>query len=68
MSLAIKGTGDPKLMVHGVLEAVTTTEVRLFVGILALRASYESCGEVDRLLHQLEAITIEPLSPTAKTL
>jgi biopolymer transport protein ExbB len=63
--IAIHGTGDPKLMADGVSEALITTEFGLFVGIPALGAYHYLRGKVDRLLHEMEAITIELLSSTA---
>jgi biopolymer transport protein ExbB len=63
--IAMQGTGDPKLMADGVSEALITTEFGLFVGIPALGAYHYLRGKVDRLLHEMEAITIELLSATA---
>jgi biopolymer transport protein ExbB len=63
--IAVQGTGDPKLMADGVSEALITTEFGLFVGIPALGAYHYLRGKVDRLLHEMEAITIELLSATA---
>jgi biopolymer transport protein ExbB len=60
--IAVQGTGDPKLMADGVSEALITTEFGLFVGIPALGAYHYLRGKVDRLLHEMEAITIELLS------
>lgn len=60
--IAVQGTGDPKLMADGVSEALITTEFGLFVGIPALAAYHYLRGKVDRLLHEMEAITIELLS------
>jgi biopolymer transport protein ExbB len=62
--IAVQGTGDPKLMADGVSEALITTEFGLFVGIPALGAYHYLRGKVDRLLHEMEAITIELLSAT----
>jgi biopolymer transport protein ExbB len=62
--IAVQGTGDPKLMADGVSEALITTEFGLFVGIPALGAYHYLRGKVDRLLHEMEAITIELLSTT----
>jgi biopolymer transport protein ExbB len=63
--ISIQGTGDPKLMADGVSEALITTEFGLFVGIPALGAYHHLRGKVDRLLHEMEAITIELLSAPA---
>jgi biopolymer transport protein ExbB len=63
--IAAQGTGDPKLMADGVSEALITTEFGLFVGIPALGAYHYLRGKVDRLLHQMEAITIDLLSSSA---
>jgi biopolymer transport protein ExbB len=63
--IAVQGTGDPKLMADGVSEALITTEFGLFVGIPALGAYHYLRGKVDRLLHEMEAITIELLSAAA---
>jgi len=63
--IAVQGTGDPKLMADGVSEALITTEFGLFVGIPALGAYHYLRGKVDRLLHEMEAITIELLSTPA---
>jgi biopolymer transport protein ExbB len=63
--IAVQGTGDPKLMADGVSEALITTEFGLFVGIPALGAYHYLRGKVDRLLHEMEAITIELLGATA---
>jgi biopolymer transport protein ExbB len=63
--IAVQGTGDPKLMADGVSEALITTEFGLFVGIPALGAYHYLRGKVDRLLHEMEAITIDLLSSTA---
>jgi biopolymer transport protein ExbB len=63
--IAVQGTGDPKLMADGVSEALITTEFGLFVGIPALGAYHYLRGKVDRLLHEMEAITIEMLSAPA---
>jgi len=63
--IAVQGTGDPKLMADGVSEALITTEFGLFVGIPALGAYHYLRGKVDRLLHEMEAITIELLSASA---
>ncbi len=63
--IAAQGTGDPKLMADGVSEALITTEFGLFVGIPALGAYHYLRGKVDRLLHEMEAITIEMLSAPA---
>jgi biopolymer transport protein ExbB len=63
--IAVQGTGDPKLMADGVSEALITTEFGLFVGIPTLGAYHYLRGKVDRLLHEMEAITIELLSTTA---
>jgi biopolymer transport protein ExbB len=63
--IAVQGTGDPKLMADGVSEALITTEFGLFVGIPALGAYHYLRGKVDRLLHEMEAITIELLSMPA---
>jgi biopolymer transport protein ExbB len=60
--IAVQGTGDPKLMADGVSEALITTEFGLFVGIPALGAYHYLRGKVDRLVHEMEAITIELLS------
>lgn len=60
--IAVQGTGDPKLMADGVSEALITTEFGLFVGIPALAAYHYLRGKVDRLLHEMEAITIDLLS------
>ncbi|MGH8070754.1 MAG: MotA/TolQ/ExbB proton channel family protein [Candidatus Entotheonellia bacterium] len=62
--IAVQGTGDPKLMADGVSEALITTEFGLFVGIPALGVYHYLRGKVDRLLHEMEAITIELLSAT----
>jgi biopolymer transport protein ExbB len=62
--IAVQGTGDPKLMADGVSEALITTEFGLFIGIPALGAYHYLRGKVDRLLHEMEAITIELLSAT----
>jgi biopolymer transport protein ExbB len=62
--IAVQGTGDPKLMADGVSEALITTEFGLFVGIPALGAYHYLRGKVDRLLHEMEAITIDLLSST----
>ena len=62
--IAVQGTGDPKLMADGVSEALITTEFGLFVGIPALGAYHYLRGKVDRLLHEMEAITLELLSTT----
>jgi biopolymer transport protein ExbB len=63
--IAVQGTGDPKLMADGVSEALITTEFGLFVGIPAFGAYHYLRGKVDRLLHEMEAITIELLGATA---
>ncbi|MDQ3828800.1 MAG: MotA/TolQ/ExbB proton channel family protein [Candidatus Tectomicrobia bacterium] len=63
--IAVQGTGDPKLMADGVSEALITTEFGLFVGIPALGAYHYLRGKVDRLLHEMEAITIDLLSSMA---
>jgi biopolymer transport protein ExbB len=63
--IAVQGTGDPKLMADGVSEALITTEFGLFVGIPALGAYHYLRGKVDRLLHEMEAITIDLLSSSA---
>lgn len=63
--IAVQGTGDRKLMADGESEALITTEFGLFVGIPALDAYDDFRGKVDRLLHEMEAITIELLSATA---
>ena len=63
--IAVQGTGDPKLMADGVSEALITTEFGLFVGIPALGAYHYLRGKVDRLLHEMETITIDLLSFTA---
>jgi biopolymer transport protein ExbB len=63
--IAVQGTGDPKLMADGVSEALITTEFGLFVGIPALGAYHYLRGKVDRLLHEMETITIDLLSSTA---
>jgi len=60
--IAVQGTGDPKLMADGVSEALITTEFGLFVGIPALGAYHYLRGKVDRLLHEMESITIDLLS------
>jgi biopolymer transport protein ExbB len=60
--IAVQGTGDPKLMADGVSEALITTEFGLFVGIPALGAYHYLRAKVDRLLHEMEAITIDLLS------
>jgi biopolymer transport protein ExbB len=62
--IAVHGTGDPKLMADGVSEALITTEFGLFVGIPALGAYHYLRGKVDRLLHEMEAITIDLFSAT----
>jgi biopolymer transport protein ExbB len=62
--IALQGTGDPKLLADGVSEALITTEFGLFVGIPALGAYHYLRGKVDRMLHDMEAITIELLSST----
>jgi biopolymer transport protein ExbB len=62
--IAVQGTGDPKLMADGVSEALITTEFGLFVGIPALGAYHLLRAKVDRLLHEMEAITIELMSAT----
>jgi biopolymer transport protein ExbB len=62
--IALQGTGDPKLLADGVSEALITTEFGLFVGIPALGAYHYLRGKVDRVLHDMEAITIELLSST----
>jgi biopolymer transport protein ExbB len=63
--IAVQGTGDPKLLADGVSEALITTEFGLFVGIPAFGAYHYLRGKVDRLLHEMEAVTIELLSSTA---
>jgi biopolymer transport protein ExbB len=63
--IALQGTGDPKLLADGVSEALITTEFGLFVGIPALGAYHYLRGKVDRLLHEMEAITLELLSSAA---
>jgi biopolymer transport protein ExbB len=63
--IALQGTGDPKLLADGVSEALITTEFGLFIGIPALGAYHYLRGKVDRLLHEMEAITIDLLSTTA---
>ena len=60
--IAVQGTGDPKLMADGVSEALITTEFGLFVGIPALGAYHYLRAKVDRLLHEMEGITIELLN------
>jgi biopolymer transport protein ExbB len=60
--IAVQGTGDPKLMADGVSEALITTEFGLFVGIPALGAYHYLRAKVDRLLHEMEAVTIELLN------
>jgi biopolymer transport protein ExbB len=60
--IALQGTGDPKLMADGVSEALITTEFGLFVGIPALGAYHYLRAKVDRLLHEMEGITIELLN------
>jgi biopolymer transport protein ExbB len=62
--IAVQGTGDPKLMADGVSEALITTEFGLFIGIPALGAYHYLRGKVDRLLHEMEAITMELTSAT----
>jgi biopolymer transport protein ExbB len=62
--IAVQGTGDPKLMADGVSEALITTEFGLFVGIPALGAYHYLRAKVDRLLHEMEAVTIELLNAT----
>src|SRR5918992_2901093 len=62
--IAVQGTGDPKLMADGVSEALITSEFGLFVGIPALGAYHYLRGKVDRLLHEMEAVTIDLLSST----
>ncbi len=63
--IAVQGTGDPKLMADGVSEALITTEFGLFIGIPALGAYHYLRGKVDRLLHEMETITIDLLSSSA---
>jgi biopolymer transport protein ExbB len=63
--IAVQGTGDPKLMADGVSEALITTEFGLSVGIPALAAYHYLRGKVDRLLHEMEAITLDLLSSGA---
>jgi biopolymer transport protein ExbB len=63
--IALQGTGDPKLLADGVSEALITTEFGLFVGIPALGAYHYLRGKVERLLHEMEAVTLELLSPAA---
>ena len=63
--IAVQGTGDPKLMADGVSEALITTEFGLFVGIPALGAYHYLRGKVERLLHEMEAITLDLLSSAA---
>jgi biopolymer transport protein ExbB len=60
--IAVHGTGDPKLLADGVSEALITTEFGLFVGIPALGAYHYLRGKVERLVHELEGITLELLS------
>jgi biopolymer transport protein ExbB len=60
--IAVQGTGDPKLMADGVSEALITTEFGLFVGIPALGAYHYLRAKVDRLLHEMEGVTIELLN------
>jgi len=60
--IALRGTGDPKLLADGVSEALITTEFGLFVGIPALGAYHFLRGKVDRLVHAMEAIALELVS------
>jgi biopolymer transport protein ExbB len=60
--IAVHGTGDPKLLADGVSEALITTEFGLFVGIPALGAYHYLRGKVERLMHEMEGITLELLS------
>jgi biopolymer transport protein ExbB len=60
--IAVHGTGDPKLLADGVSEALITTEFGLFVGIPALGAYHYLRGKVDRLLHEMEGLTLELLN------
>jgi len=60
--IALRGTGDPKLLADGVSEALITTEFGLFVGIPALGAYHYLRGKVDRLVHAMEAIALELVS------
>jgi biopolymer transport protein ExbB len=62
--IALQGAGNPKLLANGVSEALITTEFGLFVGIPALGAYHYLRGKVDRLLHDMEDVTIELLSAT----
>jgi biopolymer transport protein ExbB len=59
--IAVHGTGDPKLLADGVSEALITTEFGLFVGIPALGAYHYLRGKVERLVHEMEGITLELL-------
>jgi biopolymer transport protein ExbB len=65
--IALHGTGDPKLLADGVSEALITTEFGLFVGIPALGAYHYLRGKVDRLVHEMEGITLGLLSATFET-
>jgi biopolymer transport protein ExbB len=60
--IALHGTGDPKLLADGVSEALITTEFGLFVGIPALGAYHYLRGKVERLVHEMEGITLDLLS------
>ncbi len=63
--IALHGTGDPKLLADGVSEALITTEFGLFVGIPALGAYHYLRGKVERLVHEMEGITLDLLSTVA---
>lgn len=58
-AIAEKGTGDPSIVASGIAEALITTAAGLIVGIPALTVYYYLKGKVDRLVFDMEEISLK---------
>ncbi|MEK7845386.1 MAG: MotA/TolQ/ExbB proton channel family protein, partial [Nitrospinota bacterium] len=58
-AIAEKGTGNPAIVASGIAEALITTAAGLIVGIPALTVYYYLKGKVDRLVFDMEEISLK---------
>jgi len=56
--ISTSGTGNPSLVASGISEALITTAAGLLVGIPALAAYHYLKGKADRLIFEMEEISI----------
>ncbi len=56
--ISTSGTGNPSLVASGISEALITTAAGLFVGIPSLAAYHYLKGKADRLIFEMEDISV----------